>query len=85
MGDHLGIEGDEGSTMLEDVVSPAKATLMSHGQISHGYAQEGNVALPGVLRSGGMPLSVSFTFFFSLSLSPSLRSFGVVNAMKSCE
>uniref|UniRef100_A0A914UKX2 Talin 1 n=1 Tax=Plectus sambesii TaxID=2011161 RepID=A0A914UKX2_9BILA len=53
VGDHLGIEGDEGSTMLEDVVSPAKATLMSHGQISHGYAQEGNVALPGVLRSGG--------------------------------
>ena len=26
--DHLGIEGDEGSTMLEDVVAPAKATLV---------------------------------------------------------
>jgi talin len=51
--DHLGIEGDEGSTMLEDMVAPARATLVAHGQIGPGFAQEGQVALPGVLRSGG--------------------------------
>lgn len=50
--DHLGIEGDEGSTMLEDVVAPAKATLVSHGQIGASqFADDGHVALPGVLRS----------------------------------
>ncbi|KAE9419292.1 hypothetical protein Angca_004463, partial [Angiostrongylus cantonensis] len=52
MKDHLGIEGDEGSTMLEDVVAPAKATLVAHGQIGAGqYAQDGHVALRGVLRT----------------------------------
>lgn len=55
--DHLGIEGDEGSTMLEDVVAPACATLIAHGEFGQGFAQDGNVALPGVLRSGtGTPL-----------------------------
>ncbi|CAI4221289.1 unnamed protein product [Auanema sp. JU1783] len=50
--DHLGIEGDEGSTMLEDMVAPAKATLVSHGQIGNGqHAQDGHVALRGVLRT----------------------------------
>ncbi|GMR53179.1 hypothetical protein PMAYCL1PPCAC_23374, partial [Pristionchus mayeri] len=50
--DHLGIEGDEGSTMLEDVVTPARATLVSHGTIGSGqHARDGHVALPGVLRS----------------------------------
>lgn len=49
--DHLGIEGDEGSTMLEDVVTPARATLVSHGQIGSLYAQDGNVALRGVMRT----------------------------------
>ena len=52
MADHLGIEGDEGSTMLEDNVAPAKATLIAHGEINRSmYAQDGHVALPGVLRS----------------------------------
>ncbi|KAL6731024.1 hypothetical protein Aduo_001938 [Ancylostoma duodenale] len=52
MRDHLGIEGDEGSTMLEDVVAPAKATLVAHGQIGAGqHAQDGHVALRGVLRT----------------------------------
>ncbi|GMT28060.1 hypothetical protein PFISCL1PPCAC_19357, partial [Pristionchus fissidentatus] len=50
--DHLGIEGDEGSTMLEDMVAPARATLVSHGTIGGGqHARDGHVALPGVLRS----------------------------------
>uniref|UniRef100_A0A0N4ZUP8 FERM domain-containing protein n=1 Tax=Parastrongyloides trichosuri TaxID=131310 RepID=A0A0N4ZUP8_PARTI len=53
--DHLGIEGDEGSTMLEDRVAPAKATLIAHGEInSHGIpVEDGRVALPGVLRYAG--------------------------------
>uniref|UniRef100_A0A915B5P5 FERM domain-containing protein n=1 Tax=Parascaris univalens TaxID=6257 RepID=A0A915B5P5_PARUN len=51
--DHLGIEGDEGSTMLEDVVAPARATLVAHGQIGEGFAMEGSVAIPGVLRTPG--------------------------------
>lgn len=49
--DSLGIEGDEGSTMLEDVVAPARATLIAHGELGTGHARDGNVALPGVLRS----------------------------------
>uniref|UniRef100_A0A915D8I4 FERM domain-containing protein n=1 Tax=Ditylenchus dipsaci TaxID=166011 RepID=A0A915D8I4_9BILA len=50
--DHTGIEGDEGSTMLEDIVAPARATLIAHGEIGQGYAHDdGHVALPGVLRS----------------------------------
>lgn len=53
--DHLGIEGDEGSTMLEDVVAPARATLVAHGQIGEGFAVEGSVAIPGVLRTPGSP------------------------------
>ncbi|KAI6216966.1 BMA-TLN-1, isoform b [Aphelenchoides fujianensis] len=51
MADHLGIEGDEGSTMLEDIVAPARATLIGTGQINASHAQDGHVALPGVLRS----------------------------------
>ncbi|OUC44038.1 hypothetical protein D917_09357, partial [Trichinella nativa] len=50
--DHFGIEGDEGSTMLEDVVTPAKATLMSHGLIKENYGLEGNVAMPAIIRPG---------------------------------
>ncbi|CAD6186281.1 unnamed protein product [Caenorhabditis auriculariae] len=50
--DHQGIEGDEGSTMLEDVVAPAKATLVAHGQIGAGQRQQDHaVAVRGVLRT----------------------------------
>ena len=50
--DHQGIEGDEGSTMLEDMVAPAKATLVAHGQIGAGqHATDGSVAVKGVLRT----------------------------------
>lgn len=42
--------------MLEDVVAPARATLVAHGQIGEGFAAESSVALPGVLRTpGGLP------------------------------
>uniref|UniRef100_A0AC35TN27 FERM domain-containing protein n=1 Tax=Rhabditophanes sp. KR3021 TaxID=114890 RepID=A0AC35TN27_9BILA len=55
MKDHLGIEGDEGSTMLEDRVAPARATLIAHGMINgQGMpVEDGRVALPGVYRSAG--------------------------------
>lgn len=38
--------------MLEDVVAPAKATLMSHGTLTPGFAEEGSIAMPGILRPG---------------------------------
>ncbi|KAI6179916.1 BMA-TLN-1, isoform b [Aphelenchoides besseyi] len=60
LADHLGIEGDEGSTMLEDIVAPARATLIGTGQINQPqHAQDGHVALPGVLRStSGTPSGI---------------------------
>jgi talin len=60
--DHHGIEGDEGSTMLEENVAPAKATLIAHGEINKSsYAQDGHVAIPGVLRStAGTPGSQQY-------------------------
>ncbi|CAD5207938.1 unnamed protein product [Bursaphelenchus xylophilus] len=49
LADHLGIEGDEGSTMLEDQVAPARATLIGHGEITRPQQLQG---LPqGALRS----------------------------------
>ncbi|CAH1788698.1 unnamed protein product [Owenia fusiformis] len=50
--DHFGIEGDEESTMLEDSVSPAKATIIQHQTAKVGHASTGSVALPAVLRAG---------------------------------
>lgn len=50
--DHFGIEGDEGSTMLEDSVSPAKATILQHQSSKIGRASTGSVALPVVMRAG---------------------------------
>uniref|UniRef100_T1J0N6 FERM domain-containing protein n=1 Tax=Strigamia maritima TaxID=126957 RepID=T1J0N6_STRMM len=49
--DHFGIEGDEGSTMLEDSVAPAKATFLQHQSSNIGHAESGNVALPVILRA----------------------------------
>ncbi|UYV64796.1 TLN1 [Cordylochernes scorpioides] len=51
--DHLGIEGDDGSTLVEDSVSPAKATILQH----HTPAQpspvdSGSLAKPAVVRPG---------------------------------
>lgn len=43
--------------MLEDVVAPARATLVAHGQIGEGFAVESNVAIPGVLRTSIEPSS----------------------------
>lgn len=37
--------------MIEDIVTPAKATLMSTGQLQGQYGVDGNVMIPGVVRS----------------------------------
>nr|XP_037279500.1 talin-2-like isoform X2 [Rhipicephalus microplus] len=51
--DHLGIDGDEGSTMVEDSVSPAKATILQHTPAAKpSQPAVGLVALPGVVRPG---------------------------------
>ncbi|XP_012529648.1 talin-1 isoform X1 [Monomorium pharaonis] len=53
--DHFGIEGDEGSTMVEDSVSPLKATIMQHetSNIGKGNVEAVSVAIPAVMRAGG--------------------------------
>ncbi|GIY58862.1 talin-2 [Caerostris extrusa] len=50
--DHFGIEGDEGSTMVEDNVSAAKATILQHNpaaKVSHGNSV--SVVVPAVMRA----------------------------------
>ncbi|XP_058805664.1 talin-2 isoform X2 [Phymastichus coffea] len=51
--DHFGIEGNEGSTMVEDSVSPLKATIMQHetNNIEKGNMESVSVAIPAVVRS----------------------------------
>ncbi|KAK4327375.1 hypothetical protein Pmani_002156 [Petrolisthes manimaculis] len=52
--DHIGIEGDDGSAMVEDVVSPIKANILQHRD-SVGGAQrfeEESIAKPAVVRPG---------------------------------
>ena len=51
--DHFGIEGDEGSTMVEDSISPSKATILQHQpahKASHPTIQ--GIALPAIMRAG---------------------------------
>ncbi|XP_014674038.1 PREDICTED: talin-2-like [Priapulus caudatus] len=50
--DHFGIEGDDESTLLEDTVSPYKATIIEHQTQQVHHPEQGSVALPGVMRSG---------------------------------
>nr|XP_027203263.1 talin-2-like [Dermatophagoides pteronyssinus] len=51
--DHFGIDGDEGSAMIEDSVSPSKATIMQHqpdAKPSRPIIED--VAIPGIIRTG---------------------------------
>lgn len=49
--DHIGIEGDEGSTMVEDSVSPAKAsTIQLTPALQPVQFETQNIALPSVVR-----------------------------------
>ncbi|XP_064472172.1 talin-2-like isoform X2 [Ornithodoros turicata] len=51
--DHFGIDGDEGSTMVEDSVSPAKATIWQHTPAAKpSLPNTESVALPAVIRPG---------------------------------
>ncbi|UYV77351.1 TLN1 [Cordylochernes scorpioides] len=51
--DHMGIEGDEGSTMVEDNVTPAKATILQQNPGARlSQISTGSIALPAVIRVG---------------------------------
>ncbi|XP_023231887.1 talin-2-like isoform X2 [Centruroides sculpturatus] len=51
--DRFGIEGDEGSTMVEDSVSPAKATILQNTPAAKpSHPTSGSIALPAVMRPG---------------------------------
>lgn len=51
--DHFGIEGDEGSTMVEDNVAPAKATILQNNPgAKPSQASLASVAIPSVMRAG---------------------------------
>ncbi|XP_052124986.1 talin-1 isoform X3 [Frankliniella occidentalis] len=50
--DHFGIEGDEGSTMVEDSVSPLKATILQHESSKVGRVNTESVAKPAIMRAG---------------------------------
>ncbi|KAG0722917.1 Talin-2 [Chionoecetes opilio] len=52
--DHIGIEGDDGSTLVEDIVSPYKASILQHGGSAPGAVQveEDSLSMPAVIRSG---------------------------------
>ncbi|XP_041983900.1 talin-1 isoform X3 [Aricia agestis] len=50
--DHLGLDGDEASAMLEDSVSPSKANIIQHDTFKSGKVNTESVAKPAVLRPG---------------------------------
>lgn len=68
--DHCGIEGDEGSTMVEDSVCPSKATILQHERSKVGKVNTESLAKPAVMRAGADGESHKFCL---ISLSP-LRS-----------
>jgi len=49
--DHFGIEGDEGSTMVEDSVSPLKATYLQHESSRIAKVNTESVAKPAIMRA----------------------------------
>ncbi|XP_071826675.1 talin-1-like isoform X5 [Apostichopus japonicus] len=57
--DRTGIEGEEEATLLEDSVSPAKATFIQHQSNSKGQYEMGSVAMPGIMRQGGQAGHIS--------------------------
>ncbi|GFO36388.1 WD repeat-containing protein 3, partial [Plakobranchus ocellatus] len=50
--DHLGIEGDDNSTMYEDNVQAGQATIIQHSMGNVQQSSYGNVSMPGLLRDG---------------------------------
>jgi len=58
--DHFGIEGDEGSNIVEDSVSPFRATIVQHqtgSGIKSGKVTTESVAKPAVVRAADVPQS----------------------------
>ncbi|XP_077865408.1 LOW QUALITY PROTEIN: talin-2-like [Saccoglossus kowalevskii] len=55
--DRLGMEGEDDAMLLEDNVSPARATIMQHQTNKIGHASTGSVALPAIMRAGGSKCS----------------------------
>ncbi|CAL1533836.1 unnamed protein product, partial [Lymnaea stagnalis] len=50
--DHLGIEGDDNSTMYEENVQAGQATIIQHNLGNVKHPNSGNVSMPGLLRDG---------------------------------
>ncbi|XP_030759474.1 talin-2 isoform X2 [Sitophilus oryzae] len=50
--DHFGIDGDEGSTMFEETVSPHKASFIQHESNKVAKLDTHSVAKPAVMRAG---------------------------------
>ncbi|KAL9904952.1 talin-1 isoform X1 [Glossina fuscipes] len=48
--DHFGIEGDEGSTMVEESVAPSKATFLQHETNKIGKINTESLAHPGLMQ-----------------------------------
>uniref|UniRef100_A0A146KWR6 Talin-1 n=3 Tax=Lygus hesperus TaxID=30085 RepID=A0A146KWR6_LYGHE len=49
--DHFGIDGEEGSTIVEDSVSPSKATILQHETSRIAKVNTESVAKPAVMRA----------------------------------
>lgn len=50
--DHFGIEGDEGSTMIEETISPSKASILQHENNKVAKINTESVAKPAIMRAG---------------------------------
>ncbi|XP_018022014.1 talin-2 isoform X3 [Hyalella azteca] len=51
--DHIGIEGDDGSAMLEDNVAPNKATIIQHQESGHHlHSDVESLSKPGIMIPG---------------------------------
>lgn len=71
--DHIGIEGDDGSAMVEDTVSPIKASIIQHGDTEVHHAERESVSKPAVMRPG-----VNGPQSFGTGSMPAVQSVAVV-------
>uniref|UniRef100_A0AAV2L6Y2 Talin-2 n=1 Tax=Knipowitschia caucasica TaxID=637954 RepID=A0AAV2L6Y2_KNICA len=59
--DRFGLDGDEEATMLEESVSPKRSTILQQQFNRVGRVEHGSVALPGIISSGSMGGSDSYS------------------------
>ncbi|XP_050730859.1 talin-2-like isoform X3 [Eriocheir sinensis] len=73
--DHVGIEGDDGSTLVEDIVSPYKASILQHGGSGPEamHVEKDSISMPAVMRPG-----VNGEQNFSRGSMPGVHSVAVV-------